>query len=45
MLIKLSVAGASGAFICLAVHLIGTLKKGWLRWMKPTRRLQKSEMP
>ncbi|MEK3805515.1 DUF948 domain-containing protein [Metabacillus sp. JX24] len=28
MLIKLSVAGASGAFICLAVHLIGTLKKG-----------------
>lgn len=28
MLIKLSVAGASGAFIFLAVNLVGTLKKG-----------------
>jgi uncharacterized protein YoxC len=44
MLIKLSVAGASGAFIFLAVNLVGTLKKGMVTLDETNRCLLKSEM-
>jgi uncharacterized protein YoxC len=39
MLIKLSVAGASGAFIFLAVNLVGTLKKGMVTLDETNRTL------